>query len=110
MDNPLLQAGAVAAAISAIIGTLLMLGKVVTLVWKLNRRVGHALDIIIGAPAVGEIPERPGVMARLERIEKEVKPNGGTSIKDQVSSIKQSIERVDGLLLGHLAEHGQGAK
>lgn len=105
MDSPLFQAGAIAAAISAIIGTLLMLGKVVRLVWSFNRRIGHALDLIIGAPAVGEIPEKPGVVARLERIEKEVRPNGGGSMKDQVSKIQESVDTIDSLLKQHLNGH-----
>lgn len=92
----------IAGGVSAVIGALFMLGKMVRAMWKFLRRTGHALDLIIGVPAIGESPERPGVVKRLETLEektqaiaKEVRPNGGSSLRDAVEDTKAMVERVE---------------
>lgn len=92
----------IAGGVSAVIGALFMLGKMVRGMWKFLRRTGHALDLIIGVPAIGESPEKPGVIKRLETLEertqsiaKEVRPNGGSSLRDAVEDTKAMVERVE---------------
>ncbi|HET9788331.1 MAG TPA: hypothetical protein VFP47_14435 [Pyrinomonadaceae bacterium] len=92
----------IAGGVGAIIGALFMTGRAVRVMWKFLRRTGHALDIIIGVPAIGESPERPGVVKRLDMLEektqsiaKEVRPNGGSSLRDTVESTKVMVKRVE---------------
>ena len=93
-------AGLVAAAAAGLAGAI-YIGRVVI---QFSRRIGHFLDDWFGEPAREGQPERPGVMSRLARqdlrqaraeqrlarIEAELKPNGGGSIKDQVTRIEQA--------------------
>lgn len=94
-----------ATALSVIGGALLVAAKIGSSLWQLNRRIGRALDIILGTPAIGETPERPGIVARLERIEKEVRPNGGTSMRDTVGDIQAAVDRVEATLERHIVSH-----
>jgi hypothetical protein len=40
-------------------------------------------------------PSTPGVMERLQKIEGELKHNGGSTMKDAVKRIEQKLERID---------------
>jgi hypothetical protein len=60
--------------------------------WRIARRVSHFLDDYSGQPARDGLPERPGVMARLQSVEElvakvvaETTPNGGKSLRDAVN-------------------------
>jgi len=71
--------------------------------WRLGRMLGEFLDDWFGTPARPGIEERPGVMARLARIEErqatvehELTTNNGSSLKD-------AIQRVEEKLTTHLA-------
>jgi hypothetical protein len=92
---------------STVIGALFMFGKLTRVVWRFNRRVGHAIDVIIGVPAIGEAPERPGVIARLEKIEREIQPNHGTSMRDTINVIRESVARVESTLQQHIDSHNK---
>lgn len=83
------------AVISVVISALFAIGKFIRHITQAIRRLGHALDILIGVPQIGEIPERPGIIARLAKIEAEVRPNHGTSMRDTVDDIKTTSARVD---------------
>ena len=94
----------IAAWLTAIAAGLAAIAYIVRSVSRALRRVGHFLDDWFGEPARDDQPARPGVMARLGRIENrqarteqrvgsmesELKPNGGGSMKDQVTRIEQA--------------------
>lgn len=80
--------------ISAVLSALFAVSKFIRYLTRAVRRIGHALDILIGVPRIGETPERPGVLARLAKIEAEVRPNHGTSMRDTVDTIKATSAHV----------------
>ena len=51
------------------------------------------LDDWRGTPSRDGVPGHPGVMARLACIEKELRPNGGESLRDAVNRIERTITR-----------------
>jgi hypothetical protein len=68
------------------------------------RRVSHFFDDWFGEPERDGVPERPGVMRRLEKIEYQVFPNSGNSLFDRVGQQGNAIEdltkRIDQLIDG----------
>ena len=95
---------------------------VVRKVWKLLKRLADFLDDVNGEDARPGVPARPGLMERVMRIEHEMFPNSGKSLRDQTNRMEQKLDRdnarieelgdqVDGLgtqvdgLTGRLEEH-----
>jgi hypothetical protein len=71
------------------------------------RRISEFLDDWAGEPARHGVDERPGVLARLHAIEREVTPNGGQSLRDAVTRVEASLTTLDGRLQEHLRQpHG----
>lgn len=73
----------------------------IALVWRVLRgirRVFKAIDDFMadwhGVPERAGYPERPGVMARLSRIEHELNANSGESLRDAVNRIEQKVDTV----------------
>lgn len=101
--DPVLQAAVLIATVGA---ALAALAKGGAWLWRRGRQLGHLLDDVLGEPARHDQPARPSLMARVagiedrlvvvERsaavIEHEVKPNGGQSLKDQVTRIDQHTQ------------------
>lgn len=90
--------GALAAALLAVAGVLALLYRTVIAANRTWRRVQDFLDDWRGEPARPGVPARQGIMARLEwieqrvaMVEREVRPNGGRSLKDQVTRIETAI-------------------
>lgn len=103
----LIELGKVAGAVVAIVGLVVLIGKAVRSMIRTVRRLGRLADEVLG-----DGDERPGWgkrltametlgktnAGRLTAIEKnvgmvvaEVKPNGGSSLKDQVTRIEQTM-------------------
>lgn len=80
---------------TAIVGAVFAIGKIIRALWTLMRRISHALDLIIGVPSIGETPARPGIIARVAKIEAETQPNHGTSMRDVIDTIKTSIAKIE---------------
>lgn len=90
----LLAVGAVLGAVAVIGGAVLAVFKGCRWMWRLGRRTGHFLDDWNGeAPRDGEVG-RPGALARLGAVEKELKPNGGSTLKDAVSRLEANLTTV----------------
>jgi hypothetical protein len=60
--------------------------------WMLRtlRRVNEFLEDWNGEPPRAGVAERPGVMERLARIEAELRPNGGSSMRDEIRAIRDA--------------------
>lgn len=84
------------AIIGTVIGAIFKLGKAI---WNLNRRFGHFLDDWNGEPSRDGQPGRPGALARISAVEKELKPNGGSTLKDAVNRVEASIGEMQGHML-----------
>lgn len=65
--------------------------------WMLRtlRKLGDFLEDWSGEPPRPGVPGRPGVMDRLARIEAQLKPNGGSTLRDAVSRIEESVRGDD---------------
>lgn len=90
-----------ATALVTLGGAALMVRRGIRSMLHASRRLVHLIDDIAGEPAHGDQPARPGLMARLANIEsrltvlEELRPNGGSSIKDKVDQLAAAAtERV----------------
>lgn len=67
---------------------------VVVKIWPLLRKLGHFLDDVAGEPARPGVAARPGLMERLARIEHEVFPNSGGSLRDRIDQTADQLAEV----------------
>lgn len=74
------------------LGLLGLAGGALRWLW---RQVIRPLSLMLqdwhGSPPRPGVPARPGVMVRLERLEAELTPNGGKSVKDRVEKIAKTV-------------------
>lgn len=94
--DPVTIAGGIATLAAGGAGAI-WLGRVVA---KTGRAVVDMHDDWKGEPDRPGVRGRPGVMERLDRIERELHPNGGSSLRD-------AVNRVEAKLQGHLDTHQQ---
>ncbi|MEV4245218.1 hypothetical protein AB0J63_17605 [Streptosporangium canum] len=85
-------------AVAVALATLAAGAAVVTKLFALIKRVHDWLDDWQGEPARAGVPARPGVMARLEAIEAQLKPNGGSTARDAVDRVERVVNRVERVL------------
>ncbi|GIJ51331.1 hypothetical protein Val02_82170 [Virgisporangium aliadipatigenens] len=111
---------AIGAACCAIGAGLIAGGRVA---WRILANTVRTRDAILGTPASGDEPARPGIVGRLSVVEQrlaslesqsrqikaEVTPNGGGSLKDAVGRIDRRTQAVDELLGAHIRQHNGGA-
>ena len=64
-------------------------------VWPLLRKLGDFLDDVAGEPARPGVPARAGLMERVQRIEHELFPNSGKSLRDQTDRIEEKVNSDD---------------
>jgi len=89
------------AAIVAVAGVLVALGGIGAAIrWIVVqlRKIGHLADDLLGEPARPGHVARPGLMDRVKTLEErtaELKPNGGGSIKDQVTRMDRRSEQLE---------------
>ena len=76
--------------------------------WRVVTRTTHLLDDMLGEPARPGVPERPGVMQRLQsltddiaRVQAQVIPNGGSSLRDAIDHLAADLK----LVAEDLTEH-----
>lgn len=64
-----------------------------------DERLSTFLDDWFGEPERPGFPPRPGVPERLRRVEREVVPNHGSSLRDAVDKVAQRLEAVERLVV-----------
>lgn len=52
------------------------------------RRVVHLMDAFLGTPGGNGLEPTPGMLERVANIEAELKPNGGSSLRDSVNRLE----------------------
>jgi hypothetical protein len=102
--DSLIRLGQVAGALAAVAGLALLFSKGIRWMLRTLRKINDFLDDWNGEAPRHGVPERPGVMTRLQAIEDradgiearigavlhEVKPNGGSSMRDEVQRIAEA--------------------
>lgn len=99
---------------AAVAAALLGLWKLITALWRLARRVGHFLDDWGGEPERPGHPARPGIPERMAgvekslgsmcdrlglvetrtaRIEHELHPNSGASLRDAMDRVERTVSQ-----------------
>lgn len=96
--NPLLDVFVAAGIIAGGLGLIGLTIKGARHLWRLLRMLDEFLDDWRGVEPRPGVPERPGVMARLARIEEqqatvehELTTNNGSSLKDAVQRVEKKL-------------------
>lgn len=66
---------------------------VVRKLWPVVKKLADFLDDVAGEPARPGVPARAGLMERVQRIEHELFPNSGKSLRDQTNRMEQKLDR-----------------
>lgn len=83
--------GGAATAFTMIVAALAALGKVIRFFIDLRDDVREFLLDWRGRPAKDGRPETPGVVHRINTIEQQLKPNGGQSMYDKVTQVRNAV-------------------
>lgn len=81
--------------------------------WKVIKRLNHFLDDVMGEEARPGVPARPGLMERVMRVEHELFPNSGASLRDQTDRIESTVTEIGEAvttLRGDVDEHIEEAE
>ena len=89
------------AVIAVVVGGLAAAAKAT----RVLKQFGDTLDDWRGEPERPGVPGRPGVMTRLAKIEAELRPNHGSSLRDAVNRIEAAVQRIGERFDRHLREH-----
>lgn len=82
----------IAGAITVVVGACTALGVGGRFMLRMGRNITNLRDDLLGEPARAGVPRRPGVVERLGLIEKELHPNGGTSMRDAINRVERGLE------------------
>lgn len=101
--DPVLKVGAIAAALAAILTLAGLLWRGWRTLWReVIEPFREFLSDWRGEPAREGVPERPGVMRRLERVEHrldtvvaEFRPNGGATLRDVVDDTRTKVGQLE---------------
>jgi len=84
-----------------VVGIVVVVG-LIKKVWPLLRKMGDFLDDVAGEPARPGVPARAGLMERVQRIEYELFPNSGKSMRDQTDRMEERIGALSTQLEDHI--------
>lgn len=98
----LVAAGAVAGAVLSIVALAVLVGRPLRRLLQQNEQFREDW---YGEPARPGRDAVPGVPARLKAIEKELKPNGGSSMRDAIGRVEQRLAAVETRLDDHVRSH-----
>lgn len=87
---------------------IVMVWGLIKKVWPLLKKLGDFLDDVAGEPERPGVPARAGLMERVQRIEHELFPNSGKSMRDQIDRIEEKVNSDDeriGSLADKLDQH-----
>jgi predicted ribosome quality control (RQC) complex YloA/Tae2 family protein len=90
--------GAAAAIVSITVGGIAILGFLASVWMKLQKLIGNIDIFMVDWTGSDERPGRdkvPGVMERLNKIDGELKHNGGSTMKDAVKRIETKLDRIE---------------
>lgn len=76
---------------------------VVRKLWPLLKKLTDFLDDVAGEDARPGVPARAGLMERVQRIEHELFPNSGKSLRDQTNRMEQKLNS-DNVRIGALSD------
>lgn len=76
---------------------------VIRKLWPVVKKLADFLDDVAGEPARPGVPARAGLMERVQRIEHELFPNSGKSLRDQTNRMEQKLDR-DNERIGELSD------
>lgn len=65
---------------------------VIAKAWPLVKKLSNFLDDVMGEPARPGVPARLGLMERVMRVEHELFPNSGKSLRDQTNRMEQKLD------------------
>ena len=89
----------IAASIGTIIGAWFLIAKLIAPVLRRTKILFDTWEIFIrdwsGTPEEPGRDAVPGVMERLNRIDGELKHNGGSSMKDQLKRVEAQMKKAD---------------
>lgn len=111
MTGSVTQLVSLAIMISAILGAVFLVVKAVVGINRFYRRMMGLYELLAGSPADGENPAKPGLNARMRALEHwmaehdanlraslasldELKPNGGSTMKDQLNNMEVILNAV----------------
>lgn len=87
---------------------IVMVWGLIKKVWPLLKKLSDFLDDVAGEPARPGVAARAGLMERVQRIEHELFPNSGKSLRDQTDRMEELLnndnERI-GALSTQLEDH-----
>lgn len=75
--------------------------------WRLSKRLHQLADAFLGNPDPDPSKHRPSLPERVESIEKQLHPNGGTSLRDAVDGVRSEVGAVRQDMADHKAEHAR---
>jgi hypothetical protein len=90
LDNPIFLAAAFITALIVVVSA----GRKIAVI---ARRITHFLDDYLGVEGRPGVPARPGLTERIQKIEHELHPNSGTSIRDSLDRVEAEITEIKGI-------------